>query len=146
MKRRVLFGLLVGLLACSLLVLALTARVEIKLLRVEHRNPHGLVGTFALRHSRLVPLCIYGFDPPSGGLFQPRFVRYQVRSNGEWHDVPVGYCATGLEAYRLWPRRTYTLTVPLVRLINTSGVARVSVAGKGREEYWSAPFDTASLK
>jgi len=137
-------ALALGLLA---VVLALTAHADIKLVRVDHGGPQGPVGIFSLLHSRPGPLYIHGSRPPIGGNFDPRFIEYQVWSNGAWRSLPIYYCGTGAQTYRLWPHRTYTAIIPLFPLTNTVTLARVAVVGEGPgASYRSLPFDTSVLR
>src|SRR5688500_2192921 len=91
--------------ALTLLALVVSSgersKVEFTLLRGDRSDPKNPFGLFTFRQTVRRSLPVYGFDQAINGQFHPRFIKYQVQTNGGWRSLPIYYCGTGAQTYSL---------------------------------------------
>src|SRR5436189_84494 len=120
MKRHIIVLALAALALLSLVVSSAerSKEVEFTLVRVDRSDPKNPFGLFTFRQTVRRSLPVYGFDQAVNGQFHPRFIEYQIQTNGGWRSLPIFYCGTGAQTYSLCSGQTYTLKVGMFAFTN----------------------------
>ena len=134
-------------------VLLSPGQYDFELMSLKADPNHQVMGIFRFWHSRKEPIRLWGFGfqdekgswTDEGSVFRPRFEQFRRKENGQWADVPVGYCGTGAEEYAIQPNRDYTFLIPLWPFVE-KGTAGVVVLSGTRIKVKSTPFQTAECQ
>jgi hypothetical protein len=116
-------------------------RYQFSLVSVES----GSTGRFAFRHSFDGPIQLYGFGFKGTNEFHVRFEEFRIEEDGQWTNIPVGYCGTGARFYPIEPNRDYVFPILLWPYEKEGTKGIVELQGKDIH-LCSAPFDTAQIK
>lgn len=97
---------------------------------------HGAIGKFLFRHTQEKPIQLNGFGftddkgrhREDGNTFSVRFETFMREEDGQWMDVPVGYCGTGAKEYPIQPNQDYMFLIPLWPFLEkgTHGIVKLS--------------------
>ncbi|MEO6848555.1 MAG: hypothetical protein ABI443_12625 [Chthoniobacterales bacterium] len=97
-------------------------------------------GVFTFRYSYPKALEFWGFAPPKGKKFEPRFTQYRIYKKSGWEPIPVGYCGTGMANYTLQPGVDYELLITL-SMPGLSDASQLRVSADSPDgTFWSEPF------
>ena len=140
MKRNITTLALVALVLLPLLAVSgERSKIKFTLLKLDATDPKSPVGVFSFRQIAMLWLDVHGWDTPTNGHFGPRFIEFQVQTNGGWRSLWLDHCGAGAQTYPLRSGRTYTFNVPLP-FTNRNERARIGILTGRQAIHWSDSF------